>query len=198
MILDLSLYHLKVIKNWYLLKFNLTNSSIFVLNPQVCVGRALHNNQWVPGKVILREKTCHVSFDGQKFSYENFEVLLNSCDFLWVPFKDGEIPLNAIVGGKTSDEEILYVGEIIIEIMLQIFKFSYKGCAKHGESVIPGKIHPSHKCLYYLSDGIEHSVNDYYVLINTRKRKKIGKPFFCGYLLFCAILGCRYCCRCGC
>lgn len=58
------------------------------------------------------------------------------------------MPPSAVVGGKTATGETLYVGR-----------------AKHGGLTIPGKVHPSHRCLYYPCDWKEHSKTTYEVLV---------------------------------
>lgn len=60
----------------------------------------------------------------------------------------GEIPSGALVIGKTVEGEPLYMGRCL-----------YQG------TQTPGKIHPTHGCLYIPFDGEEISVNEYEVLV---------------------------------
>lgn len=67
----------------------------------------------IPGKILSNSKKCQIRYNGQETSVKQplCEVILNSPNFEWVPCKDGEVPPNAVAGGKTFDGEILYVGE---------------------------------------------------------------------------------------
>ncbi len=60
----------------------------------------------------------------------NYEVLCGS-GFQWVQDRDGKVPSNAVVGGKTAKGENLYVGR-----------------AKVNGVLTCGKIQPSHGSLY--------------------------------------------------
>lgn len=60
----------------------------------------------------------------------------------------GEIPSGALVIGKTAEGEPLYMGRCL-----------YQG------TQTPGKIHPTHGCLYIPFDGEEISVSEYEVLV---------------------------------
>jgi Protein of unknown function (DUF3421) len=55
---------------------------------------------------------------------------------------------NAYVGGHAADGELLYIGR-----------------AKHVDSVTPGKIHPSHGCLYIAYGGAEIKFCTYEILV---------------------------------
>lgn len=140
------------------------------------MGRALHNNEWVPGKAHLHEKACYVTSDGREFIYNDFEVLLNSPKFSWVKSNEAEVSSRAVVGGTTSSGEFLYIGEVFPEVLHKNFDFNYQGRAKYGEILIPGKVLPSNDCLYFLSDGIEYSTTNYQVLIRQRERGEEIEP----------------------
>lgn len=91
---------------------------------KVCVARAHHSGDLLPGKALLRHKACHVSYDGKEHSIGHFEVLLNSPSFAWVSCKDGKVPANAVAGGKTSSGEILYIGNFFqFNLKSQILEF---------------------------------------------------------------------------
>lgn len=79
---------------------------------------------------------------------DNFEVLSNNGSFTWQHSSNGSFPPNAVVGGRTANGETLYVGR-----------------AKHGHLTIPGKVHPSHQCLYLACDWKEHMKKNYEVLV---------------------------------
>lgn len=75
--------------------------------------------------------------------------MLTGFGFQWVRSGDGHIPPNAVVGGRQSNGETLYVGR-----------------AEIGGSLAIGKIHPSHRCIYVPFDGSEHNIHQYEVLIS--------------------------------
>ncbi|XP_026474975.1 uncharacterized protein LOC113378634 isoform X1 [Ctenocephalides felis] len=64
----------------------------------------------------------------------------------WVDASNGEVPPNALSGGKDGDEE-LFVGR-----------------ARHEGALLPGKIVPSHGVCYVAWGGGEHGVQEYQVL----------------------------------
>ncbi|KAG5683583.1 hypothetical protein PVAND_012856 [Polypedilum vanderplanki] len=118
----------------------------------IYVGRAHHSNDLIPGKLLTGQglgHRCHVSYDGQEHSKEQSEVLINN-NYTWVSSSDGNVPQNAVVGGQTASGEILYVGR-----------------ASHCGILTPGKVHPSHRCLYLPFGWKEHRYTCYEVLVRT-------------------------------
>lgn len=139
----------------------------------IYVGRAFHENDLLPAKVIPDKQLAFVSFDGCEIPKTEFEVL-RSGDFVWEFATNGDIPMNAMpIGqlklfysfeqnkiyhwlflhqkkhaGKTIDGENLYMGRCL-----------YEG------TQTPGKIQPSHGCLYIPYNGEEISVREYEVLV---------------------------------
>ena len=111
------------------------------------VGRAHHSGDLIPGKLLSSTHRCHVPYDGNEFSLEIFEVLVNN-NYTWVVSSNGNVPPNAVPGGQTSSGEALYVGR-----------------ATHNGLVTPGKVHPSHRCLYLPFGWKEHSYPNYEVLV---------------------------------
>lgn len=111
------------------------------------VGRAHHSGDLVPGKV-LSNNNCHIPYDGKEHAVTSFEVLINN-NYQWVPSSDGQVPHNAIVGGRTSSGEQLYIGRVA-----------------HCGVTTPGKIHPSHRCIYIPFGWKEHRYTHYEVLVN--------------------------------
>lgn len=101
----------------------------------------------IPAKVIPDKQIAYVSYDGEEIPKTNFEVL-RSGDFVWEFSTNGEIPSGAIIIGRTADGEPLYMGRCL-----------YQG------TQTPGKIQPSHGCLYIPFNGEEISVNEYEVLV---------------------------------
>ncbi|XP_076314669.1 natterin-4-like [Tachypleus tridentatus] len=66
----------------------------------------------------------------------------------WMDGQAGHVPYGAVQGGEDSGEPI------------------YVGRANHEGDVVPGKLHPSHGCVYVPWGGEEHSHTDYQVLVN--------------------------------
>uniref|UniRef100_A0A182MW78 Uncharacterized protein n=1 Tax=Anopheles culicifacies TaxID=139723 RepID=A0A182MW78_9DIPT len=113
----------------------------------IYIGRAYHAGDQLPAKVIPSKRTASVAYYGLEHVMPHFEVLTGT-GFSWVGSGNGHVPAGAVYGGRTKTGEILYVGR-----------------AYHESSLIPGKIHPSHKKLYIPYGGKEISVKNYEVLI---------------------------------
>lgn len=84
---------------------------------------------------------------GKEIGISEYELLLDD-EYTWVESSNGKIPDNAVVGGITSGNEKLFIGR-----------------ALHEDCIIPGKIHPSHKCLYIPFGGAEHAHTTYEILV---------------------------------
>lgn len=72
---------------------------------------------------------------------------MRSGDFVWEFASGGAVPEGAVVCGQTAEGEALYIGRCL-----------YQG------TQTPGKVHPSHSCLYIPFAGEEVQINDYEVL----------------------------------
>uniref|UniRef100_A0A182T8G4 DUF3421 domain-containing protein n=1 Tax=Anopheles maculatus TaxID=74869 RepID=A0A182T8G4_9DIPT len=112
----------------------------------IYVGRAFHEGDMVPAKVIPTKNVAFVCHGGEEVLKEDFEVLRYGA-FVWEYSSNGTVPESAMKIGQTTDGEPLYMGRAI-----------YSG------SQTPGKIHPSHGCCYLPFDGAEVSVTEYEVL----------------------------------
>lgn len=73
--------------------------------------------------------------------------MLRQGTFVWEFAKDGEVPDGAVEVGQTKEGERLFMGR-----------------ALYGGSQTPGKVHPSHGCLYIPWQGAEVSLTEYEVL----------------------------------
>jgi len=113
----------------------------------IYVGRAYHEGDLLPAKVIPNKSCAYVPFGGQEHVKYDFE-LLAGYGYGWVPDSNGGVPPSAIICGRTSDGEPLYIG-----------RGHYQG------STTPGKIHPSHGCLYIPFGGQEVRIHEYEVLV---------------------------------
>ncbi|XP_066600369.1 natterin-3-like [Prorops nasuta] len=114
----------------------------------IYVGRANHDGDILPAKVIPDKNVAYVSYAGEEHAKHNFEVLCHS-EFTWEFASNGNVPPEAVVAGQTSSGEPLYVGRVL-----------------HNGSQTIGKVQQSHGCLYIPFDGEELSFKDYEVLVS--------------------------------
>lgn len=77
---------------------------------------------------------------------DSFEVLLDTHGFSWETMCFGNVPHSAVPGGKDGGDT-LYIGRV-----------------SHNGSVTIGKVHPSHKCIYFPYGGREERSDCYEVL----------------------------------
>ncbi|KYB24931.1 hypothetical protein TcasGA2_TC031451 [Tribolium castaneum] len=75
----------------------------------IYVGRAYHEGDLIPAKVIPGKNAAYVSHNGQEHLVENFQVLCKQY-FEWVQSHAGHLPPGAVQGGHTSEGEPLYIG----------------------------------------------------------------------------------------
>lgn len=100
----------------------------------------------------VRKGLCGI-FDGTSIWY-SWVCIVNSFIISaysvvgWVPGTKGKTPGHAFCVGKTIEGEELYVGR-----------------APWDGSLTPGRIHPSHECLYIAYGGSEVKLRDYEVLV---------------------------------
>lgn len=113
----------------------------------IFVGRAYHEGDLLPAKVIPDKGIAYVSFGGQELPVTEFE-LLKFGNFVWEFATHGTIPDGALEVGRTGDGEPLYMGRAI-----------------HEGIQTPGKVQASHGCLYIPYDGQEIKVFEYEVLV---------------------------------
>uniref|UniRef100_A0A182Q766 Uncharacterized protein n=1 Tax=Anopheles farauti TaxID=69004 RepID=A0A182Q766_9DIPT len=112
----------------------------------IYVGRAFHEGEMIPAKVIPTKNVAFLCYGGEEVLKEDFEVLRHGA-FVWEYASNGSVPETAVRIGQTAEGEPLYMGRAI-----------YNG------SQTPGKVHPSHGCCYLPFDGAEVSVTDYEVM----------------------------------
>ncbi|XP_059053575.1 uncharacterized protein LOC131847895 [Achroia grisella] len=110
--------------------------------------RAHHDRELIPGKLHPGNKAANVPYGGREVPVYNFEVLCAKVsDVRWLPCSGGKVPPGAIAAGHSQNGEQLYVAK-----------------ANHRLNVIPGKVHPSHKCCYISYMGSEIACQSYEVL----------------------------------
>ncbi|XP_062131705.1 uncharacterized protein LOC133842566 isoform X2 [Drosophila sulfurigaster albostrigata] len=116
-------------------------------NDPIYVGRARHKGEMLTAKFIPNKKQAYVSWGGKEITKNKLEVLTGQ-GHSWVPTRGGKVPPGALRVGQTSDGEALYVGR-----------------AFFAGSLTPGKVHPSHGCLYIPYGGAEQRLVEYEVLV---------------------------------
>ncbi|XP_056634784.1 natterin-4-like [Diorhabda carinulata] len=114
---------------------------------EIFVGRAYHEGDWLPAKVIPGKEIAYVAYNGEEIGVHQFQVLCEQ-SFDWIPCQGGDIPPDAVQGGNTSDGEPLYVGRVF-----------------HEGSETVGKVHPSHGVCYIPFNGAEHAYPNYEILV---------------------------------
>ncbi|XP_053677724.1 uncharacterized protein LOC128727804 [Anopheles nili] len=113
----------------------------------IYVGRAFHEGEQLPAKVLPSQQVAYICFNGQEIPKHSYEVLCGG-NVSWMPSGFGSVPPNAVLGGRTSSGEVLYIGR-----------------THHMGSLTPGKIHPSHQSLYISYGGSEIPFKNYEVLV---------------------------------
>lgn len=119
----------------------------------IYVGRAQHEGDLIPCKVLPTKRAAYVSYSGKEVSVGSYEVLTGS-GFSWIGSSNGHTPAGAVLVGNQRNGEPLYMG-----------RANFQG------SLTPGKVHKSHGCLYIPYAGAEHSIVQYEVLVGTPKGK---------------------------
>ncbi|CAG4969987.1 unnamed protein product [Parnassius apollo] len=114
---------------------------------EIYAGRAHHEGDILPAKVIPSKNACYIAYGGEEILKDQFEVLVPAI-FSWQFSTNGAVPPGAVEAGVTADGEKLYFGRV-----------THDGCTT------PGKIHPSHGACYYPFDGEEKSSAEYECLV---------------------------------
>jgi len=112
----------------------------------IYVGRALHEGEMLPAKVIPSKMCAYVCYGGYEINKHNFEVLCGY-GYTWVHSYDHHLPPNAVVTGVARNGEPIYVGR-----------------GHHHGSLTPGLISVSQRCLFIPYGGREIRLNSYEVL----------------------------------
>lgn len=112
------------------------------------VGRASHEGDQIPGKVLPLQRVMYVSYSGKEIAKQQYEILCGG-NLSWIRVHgSATIPHNAVRGGQTRSGERLYIGRV-----------------NHQGSQTPGKVHPSHKSLYIPFGGSEVAYTSFELLI---------------------------------
>lgn len=121
----------------------------------IYVGRAFHDGDQIPAKIIPSKNACYVPHNGLEHFKPQFEVL-SGTGFQWIGSSNGHLPEGAVLAGSQRTGEPLYVGRAHYEGALTV-----------------GKIHPGHGCIYVPFGGRENSILHYEVLVAQQKTQWI-------------------------
>lgn len=110
---------------------------------QIYVGRAYHEGDLIPAKVMPSKRAAYVPYGGREVFVDNYEVLCYGA-VAWVTVHPSSraVPPFSVSGGQTSDGEPLYIGR-----------------AHHNGSLTIGKFHISHGALYIPFGGQEVGIH---------------------------------------
>ncbi|XP_063702949.1 uncharacterized protein LOC134832748 [Culicoides brevitarsis] len=125
---------------------NLVRAGVDSDGSKIFAGRAFHEGDLIPAKIIPEKNLAVISYGGEEIVKEDFEVLRQG-EFVWEFCTNGAVPDGAVEIGQTVDGEKLYMGRAF-----------YQG------SQTPGKVQASHGCLYIPFNGEEVPLNEYEVL----------------------------------
>ncbi|XP_077523092.1 natterin-4-like [Amblyomma americanum] len=115
----------------------------------IYIGRAVHNGDVIPGKVVRSMKCCYIPYGGVEPYYYDYQALVSDgASLAWLPASNGAVPSGAIQGGVTASGEPLYIAR-----------------ARHDGMLLIGKVHPSWKCAYIPFHKKEYKYTEYQVLV---------------------------------
>lgn len=80
----------------------------------IYIGRAFHEGDMIPAKVMPDKNECYVAHGGLEHAKEDFEIL-RSGDFVWEFATSGAVPDGAVSCGQTADGEKLYIGRALYQ-----------------------------------------------------------------------------------
>ncbi|CAL1288387.1 unnamed protein product [Larinioides sclopetarius] len=116
----------------------------------IYVGRAHHQGDNIPGKLVPAHGSCYVAWGGEEHAYHQYEVLVApyGVSLEWRFASGSDLPPGAIQGGSTADGEPLFIGRV-----------------NHEGAMCSGKVHPSHGVLYVPYGGQECPHDSFEVLV---------------------------------
>lgn len=125
---------------------NLVRAGVDTDGCKIFAGRAFHEGDLIPAKIIPDKNLAVISYGGEEIIKDDFEVLRQG-EFVWEFCTNGAVPEGAVEIGQTADGEKLFMGRAF-----------YQG------SQTPGKVQTSHGCLYIPFNGEEVPLAEYEVL----------------------------------
>lgn len=126
----------------------------------IYVGRATHEGDLMPCKVLPSKRAAYVAYNGKEVLVGSYEVLTGN-GFTWIGSSNGHTPDGAVLVGNQRNGEPLYMG-----------RANFQG------SLTPGKVHRSHGCLYIPFNGAEHRIVQYEVLVGAQKGRYCHTSIF--------------------
>lgn len=81
------------------------------------VCRAQYGGGVHPGTLTGNSPNCNIAYNGSEYQLPDYEVLVDE-GYGWVSAYDGEVPFDALPGGKEQQSDVLYVcrGEVNSEM----------------------------------------------------------------------------------
>ena len=134
--------------NWVHWKGSVPQNAVKASQHYVAI-RAYHNGTLVQGKLRVPELKAYISYGGKEIRVTgNIEVLTHvpGAQVSWVKASQGKVPKDAVV--SLGDDQTI-VGRAV--------------CPQPENIYTPGKVHPSHKCLYLPWGGKEYRYEHYEV-----------------------------------
>ncbi|KAH8277611.1 hypothetical protein KR018_002115, partial [Drosophila ironensis] len=117
----------------------------------IYVGRAEHDGDMLVCKVVPTKQLGFISHRGEALPKDIFEVLCGQ-NLAWIKCYDHVIPENAVLCGRTSLDQPVYIG-----------RGHYEG------HLIIGKISSVHRCLFIAYRGAERRLDSYEILVEERR-----------------------------
>ncbi|XP_017087939.2 uncharacterized protein [Drosophila bipectinata] len=117
----------------------------------IYVGRAEHEGDMLVCKVVPTKQLGFISQRGEALPKDIFEVLCGQ-NLAWIKCYDHVIPENAVLCGRTSLDQPVYIG-----------RGHYEG------HLIIGKISSVHRCLFIAYRGAERRLDSYEILVEERR-----------------------------
>lgn len=112
------------------------------------IGRAWHELNLIPGKVLSSQHDMYVSHDNKEYDKKQYEILCGG-NLSWTKVNSSDIfPPNALRGGQTRTGERLYIGRV-----------DHQGC------LTPGKVQFAPNRLLIPFDGLEIRYDSFELLI---------------------------------
>ncbi|XP_017014758.3 uncharacterized protein [Drosophila takahashii] len=120
------------------------------------VARGYYHDDLLPSVYVPEKKAAFGSHACRAHILtDDVEILvLNDCDYKWVPGAHGSYPRDALKTGYSELHEVTYTGRGLYEGVLRL-----------------GKVHPSHKVMYIPHRHQEVNVNTYEVLVVTPREQ---------------------------
>ncbi|XP_017025186.1 uncharacterized protein [Drosophila kikkawai] len=120
------------------------------------VARAYFRDDRLPCSYVVEKKAAFGSYSCRAYALtDDVELLVvNDCDYKWVPGEHGSYPEDAFKIGYSEIGEVTYTGRGLYQGIMRL-----------------GKVHPSHKRMYIPHRGQEVNITTYEVLVVTPREQ---------------------------